>query len=104
MSEGLSLPNKTFCDFRHFPSKTFCDFRQIDDSGKLSMLFNAILAELNKVCPIEVKSSGYSTHASLNAFCNKYSNRVQNRYLLYSKDIKNEGGVQYLPFYMTMFL
>ena len=27
MSGGLSLPNKTFCDFRHFLGKTFCDFR-----------------------------------------------------------------------------
>lgn len=74
------------------------------ERGNRNYEIDFLLARKDKVCPIEVKSSGYSTHASLNAFCNKYSNRVQNRYLLYSKDIKNEGGVQYLPFYMTMFL
>lgn len=74
------------------------------EKGNRNYEIDFLLARKNKVCPIEVKSSGYSTHASLDAFCNKYPNRILNRYLLYSKDIKKDKGVQYLPFYMTMFL
>ena len=35
-----------------------------------------LLAQKNKVCPIEVKSSGYKTHKSLDAFSLKYSDRI----------------------------
>lgn len=35
-----------------------------------------LLSKKNKICPIEVKSFGYSTHKSLDAFCEKFSNRI----------------------------
>ena len=57
-----------------------------------------------KISPIEVKSSGYKTHTSLDVFCDKYSDRIKNRYLIYTKDLAWEKGVLYLPIYMTMFL
>lgn len=74
------------------------------ENGKRNYEIDFLLARKNKVCPIEVKSSGYSTHASLDAFFMKYPDRILDQYLVYSKDIKKEKGVQYLPFYMTMFL
>lgn len=61
-----------------------------------------LLSKGNKICPIEVKSSGYKTHASLDAFRTKYSSRIKNSYLLYTKDLQiGEGEMIYLPFYMT---
>ena len=60
-----------------------------------------MLSRGNKVCPIEVKSSGYKSHASLNAFCDKYSARVGNRYLVYTKDLRKDGEVLMVPVYMT---
>ncbi|MBR1549569.1 MAG: ATP-binding protein [Bacteroidales bacterium] len=57
-----------------------------------------------KICPIEVKSSGYNTHASLDAFCKKYSSRVQWRYLIYTKDLSKDENTILLPAYMTMFI
>lgn len=74
------------------------------ENGKRNYEIDFLLARKNKVCPIEVKSSGYSTHASLDAFFMKYPDRILDQYLVYSKDIKKEKGVQYLPFYMAMFL
>ena len=41
-----------------------------------------ILARNNKICPIEVKSSGYKTHASLDKFSEKYSGRIAEKYLV----------------------
>ena len=59
-----------------------------------------LLSRGAKICPIEVKSSGYKTHASLDAFCDKYSKVVSQRYLLYTKDLTNDGNTLLLPFYM----
>ncbi len=63
-----------------------------------------LLSRGNKVCPIEVKSSGYKTHASLDAFCKKYSSRILAPYLIYTKDLDKEQQVELMPVYMTMFL
>lgn len=60
-----------------------------------------LLSRDNKICPIEVKSSGYKTHASLDAFRHKYSARIKHSYLLYTKDLQTEGEISYLPIYMT---
>ena len=61
-------------------------------------------SEKHKISPIEVKSSGYKTHKSLDEFCCKFSDRIQNKYLIYTKDLKRENGINYIPVYMTMFL
>ena len=63
-----------------------------------------LLTSGKKLLPIEVKSSSYSTHKSLDKFQEKYSDRVKNSYVIYSKDVKREGNTTYIPFYMTMFL
>lgn len=61
-----------------------------------------LLSRGNKICPVEIKSSGYKTHASLDAFREKFSARIKNSYLLYTKDLqKGENELLYLPFYMT---
>ena len=63
-----------------------------------------LLSRGSKICPIEVKSSGYKTHASLDAFCRKFSERISNRYLIYTKDFKKDETTTLLPAFMTIFL
>ena len=63
-----------------------------------------LLSRGSKICPIEVKSSGYKTHASLDAFCKKFSQVVDKRYLIYTKDLKKDKETLLLPVYMTQFL
>ncbi len=63
-----------------------------------------LLSKGSKLHPIEVKSSGYSTHASLDAFCEKFSHIIDRRYLLYTKDLKKDEQTLLLPVYMTQFL
>ena len=70
------------------------------ETGKHNYEIDFLLSRGNKICPIEVKSSGYKTHASLDAFCDKYSKVVSQRYLLYTKDLTNDGNTLLLPFYM----
>lgn len=63
-----------------------------------------LISKKNKICPIEVKSSGYKSHVSLDAFCEKYPDRIFDRYLLYTKDVNKEQALKCLPVYMTPFL
>lgn len=63
-----------------------------------------LLSNGNKICPIEVKSSGYKTHASLDAFCKKYSSRIAERYLIYTKDLRFDAETVMLPVYMLPFI
>ncbi len=57
-----------------------------------------------KVCPIEVKSSGYTNHKSFDYFIRKYQLKVEDRYIIYTKDLKYAEGITYIPIYMTMFI
>lgn len=63
-----------------------------------------LLSRGAKLHPIEVKSSGYKTHKSLDVFCEKYSHVVERRYLIYTKDLKRDMETLLLPVYMTQFL
>ena len=63
-----------------------------------------LLSRGNKTCPIEVKSSGYKSHASLDAFVEKFSVQTGDRYLIYTKDLRKDGATLCVPVYMTMFL
>lgn len=63
-----------------------------------------LLSRGNKLVPIEVKSSGYKTHKSLDAFCEKFSSRIGERILLYTKDYQKDGATTCLPVYMTPML
>lgn len=63
-----------------------------------------LLSRGAKLHPIEVKSSGYKTHKSLDVFCEKYSHIVERRYLIYTKDLKRDMETLLLPVYMAPFL
>ena len=72
--------------------------------GKKYYEVDFLISDRHKIEPIEVKSSGYKSHKSLDEFSAKYSERIMNRYVIYTKDYKRENGVEYLPVYMTMFI
>lgn len=63
-----------------------------------------LITRKNKICPIEVKSSSYKTHKSLDAFSEKYSSRILNKYLVYTKDLSKDADIFCLPVYLTQFI
>lgn len=63
-----------------------------------------LLSRGSKLCPLEVKSSGYNTHSSLDEFCKKYSKRIKDRYLVYTKDLRKDKETMMVPMYMVPFL
>lgn len=74
------------------------------ESRKHNYEIDFLIADGDKISPVEVKSSGYKAHASLDAFANKFSSRIRHRYLIYTKDLRKETDIICLPVYMTMFL
>lgn len=63
-----------------------------------------LVADRNKISPIEVKSSGYKSHSSIDAFMEKFSSRISGGTLLYTKDYQREGRLELLPIVMAQFL
>ncbi|MCR4806096.1 MAG: AAA family ATPase [Lachnospiraceae bacterium] len=60
-----------------------------------------LIVKNKKICPIEVKSSGYLSHKSFDYFIKKYPIKVADRYIIYTKDLKFVDGITYIPAYMT---
>ena len=73
----------------------------LNETSKHNYEVDFLISRGNKICPIEVKSSGYKTHASLDAFCKKYSSRINNRYLVYTKDLRKDAETLLVPIFMT---
>ncbi|MBQ2077253.1 MAG: ATP-binding protein, partial [Bacteroidales bacterium] len=71
------------------------------ENGKHNYEIDFLLSRGNKICPIEVKSSGYRSHKSLDVFCDKYSSRISDRILLYTKDYQQDGETTCMPVYFT---
>lgn len=76
----------------------------MNESTRRNYEIDFILVRKNKVCPIEVKSSGYKTHASLDAFSRKFSDRILDKYLIYTKDFAKDEDIFCLPIYLVQFL
>ena len=76
----------------------------LNETSKHNYEIDFLLAKNDKICPVEVKSSGYKSHVSLDEFCKKFSSRISKKYLVYTKDFTKEQDVVYLPVYMSIFL
>ena len=63
-----------------------------------------LIVKKRKICPIEVKSSSYKSHKSFDLFVKKYPIKIEDRYVIYTKDLQFEEGILYLPIYMTVCL
>lgn len=63
-----------------------------------------LVVKKKKICPIEVKSSGYRSHKSFDYLIKKYQLKVEDRYIIYTKDLRYEDGITYIPVYMTAFI
>lgn len=74
------------------------------ENGKHNYEIDFLLSRGAKICPVEVKSSGYNTHASLDAFKKKYSSRILHNYLIYTKDLRKDGDILLIPSFMTICL
>ncbi len=76
----------------------------LNEKSKHNYEIDFLIAEKNKICPIEVKSSGYKTHPSIDAFVEKFSSRIIRKIMVYTKDYMKDKDIECLPVYMAQFL
>ena len=79
-------------------------YRPKDTEKEKKYEIDFLTVRKKKICPIEVKSSGYKSHKSFDYFVEKYQIKMEERYIIYTKDLKFEEGVTYIPIYMTPFI
>jgi hypothetical protein len=80
-------------------------YSRVDSNNRKNMMeIDFLIARKGKICPIEVKSSAYRAHSSLDKFRRKFSSKLGDAYILYTKDIMVRDDVIHLPIYMAMFL
>lgn len=68
------------------------------------MEIDFLISKDKKITPIEVKSSNYQRHSSLDKFMKKFKGRYNEPVILYEKDLMEKDGILYLPLYMVYFL
>ena len=75
-----------------------------DEIQKRNFEIDFIISKHNKICPIEVKSSQYKKHTSIDMFYEKYSSRILHRYIIHTKDVSKDKDILCLPIYLTQFI
>jgi len=104
INEGMLLENVVAQMLRSNGFRLFFYSRVDSNQRKNMMEIDFLIVDKGKICPIEVKSSVYRAHSSLDKFRKKLSSKLGDSYIIYTKDIMMRDGVIHLPIYMTMFL
>ena len=104
INEGMIMENVVAQMLRTNGHKLYFYSRSDASNRKNDMEIYFLMTEGKKICPIEVKSNNYVSHSSLDKFRDKFSSKIGNSYILYSKDVIVKDGIIHLPIYMAMFL
>jgi len=104
INEGMLIENIVAQSLRSSGHRLFFYSRSDTNNRKNMMEIDFLIKKDNKICPVEVKSSAYRPHTSLDKFKSKFSRALGYAYILYTKDVMIKDSVIHLPIYMTMFL
>jgi len=112
INEGMIMENAVTQIFRASRHKLFFYSRsktsKKNDAGETvtekAIEVDFLTTKDGKVCPVEVKSSKYNSHSSLDRFLKKFGKRIGTPYIVYTKDLKVDGNIVFIPIYMSMFL
>lgn len=104
INEGMLMENVVAQMLRKNGHKLYFYSRSDTDHRENHMEIDFLISENKKITPIEVKSSRYQTHSSLDKFQAKFKGRYNTPYILYTKDLMMKDGILHLPVYMAMFL
>lgn len=104
LNEGMFFENVVAQMLRANGNKLFFYSRSDNQDAMNRMEIDFLIRRNRKICPIEVKSSLYKKHASLDKFITRYSSKIGDKFIIYTKDFKNEDGILHIPVYMTMCL
>ena len=104
VNEGMIMENIVAQMLRRNGHKLYFYSRSDNENRENHMEIDFLILEDKKISPIEVKSSNYHTHKSLDKFRKKFSPKIGTPYILYPKDVMEKDGIMHLPLYMAMCL
>ena len=104
INEGMIMENIVAQMLRFNGHRLYFYSRCDNEHRENHMEIDFLIAEGKKIAPIEVKSGNYRSHSSLDKFRKKFSDKIGNSYILYTKDMLKKDGILHLPIYMAMFL
>lgn len=104
INEGMLMENVVAQMLRYKRERLYFYSRSDSQKRENSMEIDFLITEGKKISPVEVKSSNYRSHISLDKFKKHFSSVVGNSYILYPKDLMIKDGIIHLPFYMAELL
>lgn len=104
LNEGMFFENIAAQMLKSRGHKLYFYSRSDRENAENRMEIDFLISKKRKICPIEVKSSSYRNHISLDKFKSKFSSKTGEQYIIYTKDLKVEGDLICLPIYMLLFL
>ena len=104
INEGMLMENVVAQMLRCQGYKLFFYSRSDSKNRENHMEIDFLISNHKKIQPVEVKSSAYRKHSSLDKFIGKFHDRLGEKYILYQKDIMVRDNIVHLPIYMTLFI
>lgn len=80
------------------------DYRAKGNEKEKHYEIDFLILRGKRLVPIEVKSSNYTNHKSFDYFKEKYQLKMNERYIIYTKDLQYKDEIMFIPVYMTMCL
>lgn len=104
INEGMIMENAVAQMLRCNGHKLYFYSRCDNENRENHIEIDFLITEGKKIAPIEVKSGSYRSHSSLDKFRKKFSSKIGQSYILYTKDVMVKDNILHLPIYMAMFL
>ena len=104
VNEGMIVENAVAQALRANGRAPFF-YKKVDpDSRKTVMEIDFLVRRGSKVCPVEVKSGEKKNLKSLERFKTAFGKKVGTSFVLHPGEVKREGDVVFLPYYMAPLL
>lgn len=104
LNEGMFLENVVAQMLKSRGYRLFFYSRSDRENPEQRMKLDFLIRKKKKICALEVKSSAFRRHASLDKFKKKFPDKTGESYVLCTGDLQVEGNMIYMPVYMALCL
>lgn len=101
INEGMIMENAVAQMLRSNGHKLYFYSRCDNINRENHMEIDFLITDNKKISPIEVKSSNYRSHSSLDKFKRKFSGKLGTSYILYPGDVMVKDDILHMPLYMA---
>ena len=101
LNEGMFMENAVAQMLRTNGHKLFFYSRSNREDASERMEIDFLIRRNRRISPIEVKSSDYRTHHSLDKFKAKFGKKIGESFIVYTKDYARDGETTCIPVYMV---